>query len=165
MNCRWNGNSGTWKPGVCQRCWRAARRWSGNNFIQAEFKINLSKNTETACWKSKWQIVWIFMNFLSSQLYHAMGGLSKLQECFVVQWKSGCSFLQVKPAPHCWLISLCALLKYWVVYGPEKRLHFLSPLPIQLWLQSEAQLSREKMFSKWIHHKHSPCPVMVGIGE
>lgn len=47
---------------MLESCWR----WSGNNFIQAEFKINLSKNRETACWKSKWQIVWIFMNFLSS---------------------------------------------------------------------------------------------------
>lgn len=27
------------------------------HFIQAEAKVNPSKNTEVACWKSKWQIV------------------------------------------------------------------------------------------------------------
>lgn len=35
------------------------------HFIQAEAKINPSKSTEVACWKSKWQIVWMLLNFLS----------------------------------------------------------------------------------------------------
>lgn len=48
-----------------QWCWSAAQKWSGMpHLVQAEAKINPSKNTEVACWKSKWQIVCVFLNFL-----------------------------------------------------------------------------------------------------
>lgn len=135
------------------------------HFIQAEAKINASKNTEVPCWKSKWQIVWMLLNFLAPS-HSCTLQCGACRSCRRTLWYNGelnvVSYRSIQlliagssPCMHFWSTELYMVLKnVCSFYNPPYSFGF-----------SLKQLCGQGENVLWIHHKHSACPVIAGIGE